>query len=102
MSGGWDTELQARQEVRLPELTPQQARRNEYFYSTAVEVEAKAEKLQERQHRLEAKQTKLAKVRLRQLSLMWQVSVLSLADCWLFLCGTCPNTDSLYHHWKYA
>lgn len=64
VSGGWDPELQARRKVRLPELTAEQARRKEYFYPTAVEVGARAQELQERQRRLEAKQAKLNQVSL--------------------------------------
>ncbi|CAM9878848.1 unnamed protein product [Ectocarpus sp. 4 AP-2014] len=63
VSGGWDPEIGARREVRLPELTPEQTRRKEYFYPTAAEVEDKVQKLQERQRRLEEKQAKLAHVK---------------------------------------
>lgn len=63
VSGGWDPEIRARREVRLPELTPEQKRRKEYFYPTAAEVEDKVQKLQERQRRLGEKQAKLAHVR---------------------------------------
>lgn len=62
VNGGWDPEKDARRTVRLPALTAEQARRREYFYPTTAEVEAKAEKLQERQRKLQDKESKLAKV----------------------------------------
>ncbi|CAN0050846.1 unnamed protein product, partial [Ectocarpus sp. 13 AM-2016] len=61
--GGWDPEISARRQVRLPELSAAQARREEYFYPTAAEVQARADKLRERQRRLEVKQVDLAKAR---------------------------------------
>ncbi|CBJ28852.1 conserved unknown protein [Ectocarpus siliculosus] len=63
VSGGWDPEIGARREVQLPQLTPEQTRRKEYFYPTAAEVEDRVQKLQERQRRLEEKQAKLAHVK---------------------------------------
>ncbi|CAM9444220.1 unnamed protein product, partial [Ectocarpus sp. 12 AP-2014] len=63
VSGGWDPEISARRQVRLPELSAGQARREEYFYPTAAKVQARVDKLRERQRRLETKKTELAEVR---------------------------------------
>ncbi|CBJ31449.1 conserved unknown protein [Ectocarpus siliculosus] len=63
VSRGWDPEISARRQVRLPELSAGQTRREEYFYPTAVEVQARVDKLRERQCRLEAKRAELAEVR---------------------------------------
>ncbi|CAB1119909.1 unnamed protein product [Ectocarpus sp. CCAP 1310/34] len=63
VNGGWDPEISARRQVRLPELSAGQARRKEYFYPTAAEVQARVDKLRERQRRLEVKQVDLTKVR---------------------------------------
>ncbi|CAM9791976.1 unnamed protein product, partial [Ectocarpus sp. 13 AM-2016] len=63
VSGGWDPEISARRQVRLPKLSAGQARREEYFYPTAAEVQARVDKLRERQRGLETKQTELAEVR---------------------------------------
>ncbi|CAN0508128.1 unnamed protein product, partial [Ectocarpus sp. 12 AP-2014] len=60
--GGWDPEISARRQVRLPKLSAAQARREEYFYPTAAEVQARVDKLRERQRRLEVKHVDLAKV----------------------------------------
>lgn len=85
MSGGWDPELQARRQVQLPKLTGDQARRQEYYYPTATEVEQKVDKLQERQHRLEAKQAKLAQV--RRVCLIGLYSVIMR----LYVCVSCTR-----------
>ncbi|CAN0487385.1 unnamed protein product, partial [Ectocarpus sp. 12 AP-2014] len=61
--GGWDPKISARRQVRLPELSAGQARREEYFYPTAEKVQGTVDKLRERQRKLEAKQADLAKVR---------------------------------------
>ncbi|CAM9118472.1 unnamed protein product, partial [Scytosiphon promiscuus] len=63
VSGGWDMATNARREVRLPPLTGEQARRKEYFYPTAAEVEERVRKLQEREQRLEAKKAQLVEVK---------------------------------------
>lgn len=63
VSGGWDPEVGGRRTVRLPALAPEQARRPEYLYPTADEVQGRVEKLRERRRRLDAKRAKALEVK---------------------------------------
>ncbi|CAM9915488.1 unnamed protein product, partial [Choristocarpus tenellus] len=60
--GGWDPVASRRRSVRLPSLTSEQERKPVYFYATPNEMQAKVDKMLERQQRVDVKRVKLREV----------------------------------------